>query len=487
MRDEAMFCAKPELSTNVLVVTLGCAKNLVDSEVILGALEERGYRAVSDPMSADLIVVNTCGFLQSAVEEGIDRILELAEYKTKGRCRKLVVCGCMVERYREKLVAELPEVDRFVSTDEILSVGEDWATTRECLDPARRPCFLYDEAMPRHVSTRGGSLFVKVADGCDWPCSFCIIPKLRGEFRSRPVASVVREVGDFLDRGGREINLVAQDITAYGSDWEESRGAGKLIELLRALSGLREKSYWLRLLYGYPVGVTPELVDLIRDLPHICRYLDLPLQHISDTVLRRMKRPLGEAGTRALIEMIRSRAPEIALRTTLLVGFPGETEEDIRVLEDFVAEGHFAHLGVFPYSAEDEAESSAFLGQVSEELKQERVARIMQGQKTVVEKRLTRFVGEEMPILVEGLHHESNMLLVGRSEWQAPETDGEVIINDVGEGLEIFGMGSTVLSATELADRLSGQFGVVQVTGTADYDLVGKLVSFGEGRKTASS
>ena len=482
---------------NVLLVTLGCAKNLVDSEVMLGALRTKGFRPIVDPEHADLIVVNTCAFLQSAVEEGIDRILELSRYKEEGRCRRLVVAGCMVERYRDQLASSLPEVDRFISTDELLSVADEDETTSSCFDEARRPYFIYDESMPRIRSTQGHTAYVKVAEGCDRPCAFCIIPKIRGSFRSRPIDSIVGEMEDLESCGVREINLVAQDLTSYGIDLHgnsnggRSRHPGKpqLTELLQAMTDRADRlgvsrSLWIRLLYAYPIGVDERLIRTIADSPVICNYLDLPLQHISHAVLKRMNRPLGERGTRGLIEQIRATAPEVALRTTFIVGFPGETEEDIQSLEQFVGEGHFTQLGVFTYSQESEAKAYTFPDQVPDEVKEERRRRIMEVQQTVVARRNEQLLhdslerGRHVRVLVDGYHADTDLLLSSRSEWQGPETDGEVIINDVDDSLK---------DAAEDADleRILGRFGIVELSETAGYDLVGRLVSI-EGESVES-
>nr|MBP9838753.1 MiaB/RimO family radical SAM methylthiotransferase [Pseudomonadota bacterium] len=297
VKEEPAIVADKDFAGNVLLVTLGCAKNLVDSEVMLGVLKEKGFRAISDPENADLIVVNTCSFLESAVKEGIDRILELAKYKETARCRKLVVAGCMVERYREDLKKSLPEVDKFISTDELLKVADDEDTSEDALSESRRPYFIYDESMPRVRSTLGHTSFVKIAEGCDRPCAFCIIPKIRGSFRSRSINSVYSEISQLYSEGVKEINLVAQDLTSYGVDFaDQSKKEPQLVQLLEKLSGITTDNLWLRLLYAYPIGVTERLIKTIENSPIVCNYLVLPLQHISNSVLKRMNRPLGERG-----------------------------------------------------------------------------------------------------------------------------------------------------------------------------------------------
>lgn len=467
--NEPALLADAGFAGNVALVTLGCAKNLVDSEVMLGVLKQRGFRAVSDVAAADLIVVNTCAFLQSAVEEGVDKILELTALKRQ-RCKKLIVAGCMVERYRAQLEQEFPEVDRFVSTDELLTIADDTGTSADTFAAARRPYFLYDESMPRVRSTGGYSAFVKVAEGCDRPCAFCIIPKIRGAFRSRSIDSIALETEALLRDGVREINLVAQDMTSYGSDFPGNRGIrSELPQLLERLSGLGTEPYWLRMLYAYPVGVNADLLDRLNSLPNICRYLDLPLQHISNGVLKNMRRPLGEKGTRALIEDIRAKYPNISLRTTFIVGFPGETDSDAEALRAFVAEGHFTHVGVFPYSQEEEAASYVFDGQIDEEVKLERQRAIMETQRAVVDARSATLVGKRIPVLIEDFHEETDLLLSGRTQWQAPETDGCVILNDATDEFRDED-GNLDLEV------MRGKIVTAEVTGSAEYDLIATIV-----------
>ena len=472
--EQAGVVAPDGFAGNVLLVTLGCAKNLVDSEVMLGALRGRGFRPIDDPEHADLIVVNTCAFLKSAVEEGIDRILELARYKEQGRCRRLIVAGCMVERYRKDLEDSLPEVDRFISTDELLLVAEEGGTSENAFSSARRPYFLYDESMPRLRSTLGHTAYLKVAEGCDRPCTFCIIPKIRGGFRSRPADSVVAEAAELVGQGVKEINLVAQDLTSYGLDISASRPKRPALIALLARFGELHRSteidFWIRLLYAYPIGVDEELVHQIVDSPVICNYLDLPLQHISNAVLKRMNRPLGERGTRAMIEKVRTLAPQIALRTTFIVGFPGETDADADALEQFVSEGHFAHVGVFNYSQEAEAKSYTFEEQVPEKISQSRRKRIMQAQQDVLEKRASDLIGKRIRILVEKYHDESDLLLTARAEWQAPETDGEIILNEVDDSL------APADDSGFDAQPYLGRFAEAEITGVLGYDYTARLI-----------
>ena len=459
---ESIEAVRAEYAGNALMVTLGCAKNLVDSEVMLGALRAKGFELVTKPDQADLIVVNTCAFLESAVEEGIERILEMAAYKKTARCKQLVVAGCMVERYRDDLEKSLPEVDRFISTDDLLLVGD--SDSQSILDKARRPYFLYDEGMPRVLSTSSHLAYVKIAEGCDRPCTFCIIPKIRGEFRSRPIESIVQEINLLKNAGTKEFNLVAQDLTAYGNDRNRNNQGKDLIKLLNSVEAIvsEEDKIWLRLLYAYPIGVSDELLALISSSKVVCPYLDLPLQHVSDSVLKNMQRPLGGKKTKELILKISKHSPEIAFRTTFLVGFPGETEEDIRELEEFVAEGHFTHLGVFAYSQEKEAASYVFDNQVPEQERESRRERIMLAQQQVVQKKLQSKIGKEEIVLVDGVEGDK---IIARANWQAPETDNCVIIDEIAP---------RTLANQE--NGLKGKFVKVRYHGNTDYDLLAALV-----------
>lgn len=450
------------------VVSLGCAKNLVDTEVMMGFLEKAGYVCTKDAQEAELIIVNTCGFLEDAVTEGVDCILELAQLKKHGKCRRLIVSGCMVERYRSKLKQELPEVDIFLSVDEFSKVALLENTSSECFEPARKASFLYNHSMPRIITTGAASAYVKIADGCNRTCAFCIIPKLRGNYRSRKKESVRKEVQSFLQKGIKEINLVAQDSTFYGKDlYKKNFG---IEYLLREITKTCDNShdYWLRLLYAYPTGVSDELLELLSSSPNICAYLDLPLQHISDSVLARMKRPLGGEKTKRLIYKIKEKFPNIKLRTTFLLGYPGETEQDVKMLECFVSEGLFTHVGVFAYSDEEEAGSFSLTNKYSKRVAEERCARVIEAQKAVVNKRNRAFLGTTVKVLIEGVHSETDLLLCARTEWQAPDTDGNVLINSISESLT-----STV--AKYGISAFMGCFADVTVTEFCDYDLIGEV------------
>lgn len=443
------------------VVTLGCAKNQVDSEVMIGVLRNSGFEITNDLARADVAVVNTCGFLESAVKESVDCVLELSELKKSGSLRRLLVAGCMVERYKGDIRKALPEVDSFIALDGLLSVGqaalgEDDAL-RDILHEGARPYFIYDETMPRHLASQPHMAYVKVSEGCNRPCAFCIIPQIRGAMRSRPIDSIVQEVKALSAQGVKEINLVAQDLTAFGTDTE----SGRLVDLLKALDEAKAAP-WVRLLYAYPVGVDDELLNAISNLTSICTYLDVPLQHASEDVLKAMKRPVGRFGSRRFVEYVRSKAPEIKLRTTFIVGFPGETEEDIQQLVDFVAEGHFESVGVFTYSPEQGTTAFDLPDQISEKEKRVRRDRVMLAQQKVRIAKNEEYIGKELEVLVEGPHEETDMLLAARTRFQAPEVDGTVLINDVEEGL---------------GEVKGGHLGRVRITEVSGYDLVGTLVA----------
>lgn len=449
----------------VSIISLGCAKNLVDSEVMLGKLRESNFEIAGNIEEAELIVINTCGFLQSAVSEAIDTILEAAKYKKTGACKKLVVAGCMVERYRDKLREELPEVDAFLSVDDILNIDLDVQTSPALSDPKHRAGFLYDDTMPRVLSSGGHLAYVKIAEGCNRPCAFCIIPKLRGSYRSRRSDSVMREIRGFLTSGVKEINLIAQDTTNYGKDLNEQISIHNLLDEISKIS--IDGDFWIRLMYAYPLGINERLLKQMRDNPHICNYIDLPLQHISSGVLRAMKRPLGEEKTRELVRNMKRLNPALSLRTTFIVGFPGETEKDVELLSDFIAEGHFDHVGVFAYSQEEEASAFGLGDKIPDAEKQQRVKRLMLCQQGVVRKKLAALVGTRQKVLIEGFHPETELLLAGRMEGQAPEVDGMVIINEINDDA-----GKSDIS------QYYNRFTQVEITDFKGYDLIGRLSPF---------
>lgn len=450
------------------VITLGCAKNHVDSEVMLGVLRQSGFEIVGEVAEADVAVVNTCGFLQSSVQESIECILDVADFKEQGRLRKLIVAGCAVERYGKdgtSMRDALPEVDHFISVDDILEVGKvaqlgiamHGVSLSEVLDSAARPYFLYDEQMPREIATPPHTAYVKISEGCDRPCTFCIIPKIRGTYRSRALDSVVCEVEELGRRGVKEISLVAQDLTSFGVDSPEGRSLPRLLRKLDASKAVE----WIRLLYAYPIGIDEELIDTVLELPRVCNYLDLPLQHSSEELLRVMKRPLGRYAPRNIIEFITTRAPQIKLRTTFIVGFPGERDEHVRDLEAFIEEGHFSSVGVFAYSREEGTPAHDLAQQIPEPEKTARRDQLMRAQQRVIASRLGGYIGQELEVLVDGAHEETELLMAGRTRFQALEVDGQVILNDIEEGVGEVPPGALVRA---------------HVTEVAGYDLVARVV-----------
>lgn len=437
------------------MVSLGCPKNLVDAEVMLGRLAKDRYEITTDEREADIIIVNTCSFIKEAKQESIDTILDLADRKQDGRCRLLIVTGCLPQRYQEELCRELPEVDIFIGTGDYPRIAEIIAEKRGTSGQLRYigdPNFVYDEDSPRLKSTPVYSAYLKIAEGCSNCCSYCVIPSLRGGFRSRPMDAVLAEAGRLVAGGARELNLIAQDVTRYGSDLGEG---ASLEELIRRLAGLEELR-WIRLLYAYPDGITDSLIRVIRDEKKVCKYLDIPLQHISDPVLSRMNRRGGAAEIRALIARLRAEIPDIALRTSLIVGFPGETEDDFRKLLQFVEEARFDRLGVFCYSREEGTPAAGMEGQISERIKRERYKKVMTVQGRLSFKQNRSLVGRIEEVIVEGYSEETELLLKGRSSRQAPDIDGQVYITagqaDVGDIVRL------------------------KVTDSSDYDLIGEII-----------
>lgn len=440
------------------VVSLGCAKNTVDSEVILGLLSRAGYRLSDSLEDCDLIVVNTCGFIESAVRENIDCILDLAEYKNNGRLQKLVVVGCLVQRYQAELIKILPEVDIFLPASEVGRIDRILAKSSSSLRSNwKAEPYLYDDLAPRILSGGKGSAYVKIAEGCNRSCAFCTIPMLRGRYRSRELASVVREVKKMGESGVVEVNLVAQDTTAFGSDHKKCQ-LSDLLEVIDKEGGVR----WQRVLYAYPTGISQQLLEVMVGLPSVCKYLDLPLQHVSDRILGLMHRPVGRYGSRRIVEFIKKYAPELGLRTTLIVGFPGETEGELRELERFVSEGYFSSLGVFPYSAEKGTAAFGLSDQLSAEEKDERVKLIMMAQKRVNDRVLKLCVGQKLEVILEGYHPESELLLQARTRFQAPEVDGVVIINELED---------------DSSEPVFGRLYQAEITDAVGYDLLGRLIT----------
>ena len=437
------------------MVSLGCPKNLVDSEVMLGLLARQGYELTPRAEDADVLIVNTCSFIEPAKQESINTILDMAEHKKSGTAKKLVVAGCLVERYRQQILEEIPEVDFVIGTNELERVLEACQLegagreSQHAIEP-----YLYHEFTPRILSTPSYAAYIKIAEGCDHPCSFCVIPQMRGRFRSRRFESVVREAGQLAAQGVREITLVGQDTTSYGEDLGLRDG---LPLLLRELGRIPEL-VWVRFLYCYPNRVTEALIEAVAETPKVAKYFDIPLQHASSPVLKAMRR--GSSGKHFLkmLEKIRTAIPDAALRTSLIVGFPGETEEDFQILMDFVAEGEFDHLGVFLYSNEETCGAYSHPQQVPAAEARRRRKKLMAAQRRISRRKMREKVGKVLPVLVEGTSEETEWLFRGRLESQAPGIDGQVYINDFAG-----------------AEPAPGQFRWATITQSADYDLVARL------------
>ena len=410
------------------VISLGCPKNLVDSEVMLGILQEDGWIVVDEPTKGDVLLLNTCGFIQPAVEEAIEEILELVTVKEAFPEKLLVVTGCLVQRYREKLQDEFPEVDLFVGTEgvpEIARLIADCMTEKlpHSLQIPER--FLMDSSLPRRLSTPPFRSWLKLTEGCSNHCTYCMIPSIRGDLRSRSIPDLVEETIRLAGLGVKELTLIAQDLTAFGNE----TGGSTMIELLHALLS-RSTIPWIRLMYLYPSGIPDALFDLMAADPRIVPYLDIPFQHVSDPVLKRMNRRYTRDDLYRLIEKIRTSNPDIALRTTFLVGFPGETEKDIILLEQFLQDVKIDHVGVFAYANEEGCAAEYFPDQCPEEEKSGRLEHILALQAGISRERMKKYIGRLEPVLVEGVSRETDLLLEGRTRFQAPEIDGCVYIND---------------------------------------------------------
>lgn len=410
----------------VYFVSLGCPKNQVDTEVMLGVVRDQGHTLVDTPDEADTLVVNTCGFIEEAKKESIDTILELAQAK-EGK-RRLVVAGCLSQRYSKELAEEMPEVDNFLGSADMLGLAQVLSeqAPRVAVSPLGRRAYLYDHTTPRQVSGKRHSAYVKIGEGCDRPCAFCIIPKLRGPQRSRTIESIVREAEMLAEQGTKEICLVAQDLTTYGTDLDDPRTIEQLLQGLVGVKDLR----WIRLHYAFPTTCRDELLSMISGEPKIATYIDVPLQHVDTEVLKKMRRGYTEKVVRDLVERLRAQSNYIWLRTTMLVGHPGETEAAFQRLYDFVEEGAIDHLGVFPWSREDGTPSALLPSRVSPEQAEERRLALMELQEEIRLARHEEMVGEVIEVLIDGESEESEFLLDGRHEGQAPGIDGKVVLTD---------------------------------------------------------
>ena len=496
-------------------ISLGCPKNLVDSEVMMGLLDRAGARLTNHPEEAEILIVNTCSFIDTAKQESIDTILEMAQHKTTGRAKKLIVAGCLVERYRDEIQKSIPEVDAVVGTGELESIlqaagidaaglaplaaapspfnilsgaaaetrpgQESQSGTHKAASPASRqegdareqqgrfrrddwdgaaallPSYLYDENTPRLLTTPKSSAYIKIAEGCDHPCTFCVIPNLRGKFRSRRFESVVAEARQFVARGVQEITLIGQDTTCYGEDLGLKDGLATLLDALAQIEGLR----WLRFLYAYPNRITSKLLATIARHDNICKYLDVPLQHASPDLLKRMKRGAGADIFLKTLEKVRAAVPGIALRTSFIVGFPGESLRDFELLQEFVGEARFDWLGVFSYSDEEGSGAFSLDQKIPKRTIEARKRKLMKLQQAISKRAKQQWVGRELVLLAEGESEETPLLWEGRTQFHAPEIDGKVYINDFGnlESLE------------------PGRFYRAEITEAHEYDIVARILN----------
>ena len=509
--NEKVTKSSPSASPTVGFISLGCPKNLVDSEVMMGLLDRAGARLTSHPEEAEILIVNTCSFIDTAKQESIDTILEMARHKTTGRAKKLIVAGCLVERYRDEIQKSIPEVDAVVGTGELESIlaaaglaaspaapshfniltashtaetrpgKESLSGTHNPETKASRPegdhreqqgrfrrndwqgathllpTYLYDETTPRFLTTPKSSAYIKIAEGCDHPCSFCVIPNLRGKFRSRRFESIVAEAQQLIARGVREITLIGQDTTCYGEDLGLTDGLATLLDALASIPDLR----WLRFLYAYPNRITSRLLETIASHDNICNYLDLPLQHASPAILKRMKRGGSADIFLKTLEKVRKTIPGVALRTSFIVGFPGESSEDLAILEDFIKEAKFDWLGVFNYSDEEGSGAFSLDQKIPRRTIEARKNKLMRLQQSISKRAKQQWVGRELVILAEGESEETPLLWEGRTQFHAPEIDGKLYINDFGS-----------LPALE-----PSRFYRAQITEAHDYDVVARILS----------
>jgi ribosomal protein S12 methylthiotransferase len=448
---------------NVHFVSLGCPKNRVDTEVMLGHTVGAGHQIVAAPEDAEVIVVNTCGFIGEAKQESIDAILEMARHKEVGSCRRLVVTGCLSQRYPQELSTDMPEVDHFLGTDEVGLITDAIAGRTERVNVLETPRFLYDDLAPRLPSMARHTSYVKIAEGCDRPCAFCIIPKLRGPQRSRAPGSVRREIEGLAAAGTKEVCLVAQDLTTYGTDLEDVEGGKPTLASLLADIAQVDGIRWLRLHYAYPSVCGDDLLDVIANNQRVAKYLDVPVQHVDTDVLKKMRRGYGERVVRDLVDRVRARIPGVTLRTTFIVGHPGETDAAFRRLCDFVGESELDRVGVFTYSQEEGTVAALLPGRVPRKEVEARRRELLRIQRGVSKKKLRGLRGKELEVLVEGPSDESEYLLMGRHEGQAPEIDGQVYLSfaDTGADAPPPPVGSLVRA---------------RVTHSAEYDLAATII-----------
>ncbi len=438
------------MKENVCLVSLGCPKNQVDAEVLLGLLSKEGYSITAEPSKAEILIVSTCSFIQDATKEAIDTILDLSRYKREGNCRFLIVSGCLPQRYGKVLEKELPEVDLFVGTGTFQNLPKLLTQNRKRKSFLSGKSFLYDEHTPRILSTPPFTAYLKIAEGCSKACTFCTVPRIRGPYRSRRLRSVLQEAETLSNQGVRELILIAQDTTAYGEDLRDGTDLEALLRGLVQVKGLR----WIRMLYSYPREkyFTQGLLEWMAAEKKICPYLDLPIQHIDDQMLRRMGRQSRGREIRSLLEKIRTFLPTISLRSSLIVGFPGEGESQFRTLLDFVQETRFDHLGVFKYSSEEGTPASRLPDPVPKDVKEERYGILMELQKKISQQKYRKMVGQRVEVLAEGRQREG---LKGRLQTQAPEIDGSVFLKGKAQ---------------------PGEFVQARITKALHYDVIGEIV-----------
>ena len=443
-------------------VSLGCPKNLVDSEVMMGQLKQAGYEITNDAAEADTVVVNTCGFIESAKQESIDAIIEATQLKEAGHAKRVVVAGCLVERYRDDLMKELPEVDAFIGTNEVGRILEaaDEQTNFRSLPlhqiGNKTATYLYDFDTPRFRATDSHTAFIKIAEGCDRPCAFCSIPSMRGSFRSRRFGSILKEAEDLARQGVREVVLIAQDSSRFGEDLGEVDALAKLIRALGEIDGLR----WVRVMYAYPTHISDAFLEAIAETPNAVKYLDMPLQHASRNVLKLMRRGGTRESLEKLIRRVREKVPGITIRTTFITGFPGETEEDFEELMAFIRNCEFDNVGVFTYSDEEGTPAYELPDKVDARTAKRRRTALMKEQAKISKRKNKAKIGKTFKVLFEGVSQESDLLFQGRLEGQAQEIDGYILINDMPEGF----------------DPKVGDLYDVRITEAHDYDLIGEII-----------
>lgn len=451
-----------DIKKKVGFVSLGCPKNLVDSEVMMGRLAAAGYEITNNADEADTVVVNTCGFIESAKAESVEAILEATRLKSEGGAKRVVVAGCLVERYRDDLIKEIPEVDAFIGTNEIeriLEAADEKSNFKELpLLPIgnKSATYLYDFDTPRFRATASHTAFIKIAEGCDRPCAFCSIPGMRGSFRSRRFGSILKEAEDLATQGVKEVVLIAQDSSRFGEDLGEVDALAKLIRALGEVKGLE----WVRVMYAYPTHISDEFLAAIAETPKAVKYLDMPLQHGSRNVLKLMRRGGTRESLEKLIRRVREKVPGITIRTTFITGFPGETEQDFEELVSFVRNCEFDNVGVFTYSDEEGTAAFELGDKVDARTAKRRRTTLMKEQAKISKRKNKSKIGSRIRVLFEGVSKESDLLFQGRHEGQAEEIDGYILINDVAEGF----------------DLKPGDFCSVEITEALEYDLVGRVV-----------